>query len=163
MTVFDYVFLGLLAFSALIGMWRGLVSEVMAVLAWAAALFAAWRYNGEAAEVFTGMIVEPMWRQVAGGALVVVGVLILAALLRYLLRELLRAAGLGATDRFFGALFGIARGLAVAFVVVLIGGLAGVAKEPWWRDALFSAPLESAMIAAKPWLPAEVADKIRFR
>ena len=48
-------------------------------------------------------------RQVAGGALVVVGVLILAALLRYLLRELLRAAGLGATDRFFGALFGIAR------------------------------------------------------
>ena len=38
MTVFDYVFLGLLAFSALIGMWRGLVSEVMAVLAWAAAL-----------------------------------------------------------------------------------------------------------------------------
>lgn len=41
MTVFDYVFLGLLAFSALIGMWRGLVSEVMAVLAWAAALFAA--------------------------------------------------------------------------------------------------------------------------
>ena len=117
----------------------------------------------KAAEVFTGMIVEPMWRQVAGGALVVVGVLILAALLRYLLRELLRAAGLGATDRFFGALFGIARGLAVAFVVVLIGGLAGVAKEPWWRDALFSAPLESAVIAAKPWLPAEVADKIRFR
>ena len=79
------------------------------------------------------------------------------------LRELLRAAGLGATDRFFGALFGIARGLAVAFVVVLIGGLAGVSKEPWWRDALFSAPLESAVIAAKPWLPAEVADKIRFR
>ena len=154
MTVFDYVFLGLLAFSALIGMWRGLVSEVMAVLAWAAALFAAWRYNEEAAGVFTGMIVEPMWRQVAGGALVVVGVLILAALLRYLLRELLRAAGLGATDRFFGALFGIARGLAVAFVVVLIGGLAGVSKEPWWRDALFSAPLESAVIAAKPWLPA---------
>ena len=64
---------------------------------------------------------------------------------------------------FFGALFGIARGLAVAFVVVLIGGLAGVSKEPWWRDALFSAPLESAVIAAKPWLPAEVADKIRFR
>ena len=90
---------------------------------------------------------------VAGGALVVVGVLILAALLRYLLRELLRAAGLGATDRFFGALFGIARGLAVAFVVVLIGGLAGVAKEPWWRDALFSAPLESAVIAAKPGIP----------
>ena len=108
-------------------------------------------------------ITDTVWRQVAGGALVVFGVLILAALIRYLLRELLRAAGLGATDRFFGALFGIVRGLAFAFVVVLIGGLAGVSREPWWTQALFSPPMESAVIAAKPWLPAEVADKIRFR
>jgi len=48
-------------------------------------------------------------------------------------------------------------------VVVLIGGLAGVSREPWWTQALFSPPMESAVIAAKPWLPAEVADKIRFR
>lgn len=163
MTVFDYVFLGILALSAAVGMWRGLVSEVMAVLAWVAALFAAWRYNEPAASVFSEMIAEPMWRQVAGAALVVVGVLLLAALLRYLLRELLRAAGLGATDRFFGALFGVARGLAVACVVVLIGGLAGVSREPWWTQALFSAPMESAVLAVKPWLPDAVADKIRFR
>ena len=74
MTVFDYVFLAVLGLSAAIGMWRGLVSEVMAVLAWVAALFAAWRYNEEAAQVFSGLIAEPMWRQVAGGALVVFGV-----------------------------------------------------------------------------------------
>ena len=163
MTAFDYVFLGMLAFSAAIGMWRGLVSEVMAVLAWVAALFAAWRYHEQAASVFEGLILEPMWRQVAGGALVVVGVLILVALLRYLLRELLRAAGLGPTDRFFGALFGIARGLAIALVVVLIGGLAGVSREPWWAQSLFAPPLESVVIATKPWLPDVVAEKIRFR
>ncbi|WP_341644256.1 CvpA family protein [Thauera sp. SDU_THAU2] len=163
MTVFDYVFLGILALSAAVGTWRGLVSEVMAVLAWVLALFAAWRYNEQAAQVFAGLIAEPLWRQVAGGALVVVGVLILTALVRYLLRELLRAAGLGATDRFFGALFGIARGLLVALVVVLIGGLAGLSREPWWTQALFSPPLETAVLAAKPWLPDVVADKIRFR
>ncbi|MFT3758800.1 CvpA family protein [Thauera sp.] len=163
MTVFDYVFLGILALSAAVGMWRGLVSEVMAVAAWVLALFAAWRYNEQAAWVFAGFIAEPLWRQVAGGALVVVGVLILVALVRYLLRQLLRAAGLGATDRFFGALFGIARGLLVALVVVLIGGLAGLSREPWWSQALFSPPLETAVLAAKPWLPEVVADKIRFR
>lgn len=163
MTVFDYVFLGILGLSAALGMWRGLVSEIMAVLAWVLALLAAWHYNEQAALVFTGLIAEPLWRQVAGGALVVVGVLILAALARYLLRQLLRAAGLGATDRFFGALFGIARGLLVALVVVLIGGLAGLSREAWWTQALFSPPLETAVIAAKPWLPEVVADKIRFR
>ncbi len=163
MTVFDYVFLAVLGLSAAVGMWRGLVSEVMALLAWVVALFAAWRYNEEAAAVFSGLIADAFWRQAAGAALVVVGVLLLAALLRYLLRQLLRAAGLGATDRFFGAVFGIARGLVVAFVVVLIGGLVGVSREPWWSQALFSPPMETAVLAAKPWLPEAVAEKVRFR
>jgi len=59
MTVFDYVFLGVLALSAVVGMWRGLVSEVIALLAWAVALFAAWRCAGDAAVLFGGMIVDP--------------------------------------------------------------------------------------------------------
>lgn len=163
MTVFDYVFLAILLLSAAVGMWRGLVSEVIALLAWVVALVAAWRYSGEVARLLGGVIVEPAWRQVAGFALIFVAVLILAALLRFLLRELLKAVGLGATDRLFGAFFGLARGVAIAFAVVLLGGLIGVAREPWWSHATFAPPLETAVIAAKPWLPDAVAARIRFR
>ncbi|THF66865.1 CvpA family protein [Pseudothauera nasutitermitis] len=163
MTVFDYVFLGVLALSAAIGMWRGLVSEVMALVAWILALFLAWRYANEGAALFSGMIAEPAWRHVAGFALIFVVVLLLAALVRFLLRELLRAIGLGTVDRFFGAVFGLARGLAIAFVVVLLGGMVGISREPWWSNALFAPPLETAVIAAKPWLPDAVADRVRFR
>lgn len=162
MTVFDYVFLAVLGLSAAVGLWRGLVSEIMALVAWLAALFAAWRYADEAAGLL-GVITEPAWRQIAGFASIFVAVLLLAAFVRFLLRELLRAAGLGATDRFFGALFGLARGLVVSFAVVLIGGLVGVSREPWWASAMFSPPLETAVIAAKPWLPEAVADRVRFR
>ncbi len=163
MTVFDYLFLTVLALSAVVGMWRGLVSEVMSLVAWVVALLAAWRYAGVAADLLHGQIVDPAWRHVAGFALIFVAVLIVAALLRFLLREILRAIGLGAADRLFGAFFGLARGLAIAFVVVLLGGLIGVAREPWWANALFAPPLETAVIAAKPWLPDAVASKIRFR
>lgn len=163
MTVFDYVFLAVLALSAAVGLWRGLVSEVMALVAWLAALILAWRYSAEAAALLSGFINDPAWRQIAGFALVVIVVLLLAAFLRFLLRELLKAAGLGATDRFFGALFGLARGLAIAFAVVLLGGLVGASREPWWANAMFSPPLETAVIAAKPWLPDAVADRVRFR
>jgi membrane protein required for colicin V production len=100
---------------------------------------------------------------VAAFALVVVAVLLFVSLLRFLLREMLKAVGLRATDRFFGAIFGIARGLAIAFVAVLLGGLAGMAREPWWANALFAPPLETAVIAAKPWLPEVVASRIHFR
>lgn len=163
MTVFDYAFLAVLGLSAAVGLWRGLVSEVMALVAWLAALLAAWHYAGQAAVLFAGLIAEPAWRLVAGFALIFVLVLLLAAFLRFLLRELLKAAGLGATDRFFGAMFGVARGLAISVAVVLIGGLVGVSREPWWAGAMFSPPLETAVIAAKPWLPDAVADRVRFR
>lgn len=163
MTVFDYVFLAVLGLSAAVGLWRGLVSEIMALVAWLAALFAAWRYADEAADLLGSVIAEPAWRQIAGFALIFVVVLLLAAFLRFLLRELLRAAGLGATDRFFGALFGLARGLVISLAVVLIGGLVGISREPWWASAIFSPPLETAVIAAKPWLPEAVADRVRFR
>lgn len=163
MTVFDYVFLGILVLSALVGMWRGLVGEVLALVTWVLALFAAWHYAADAAELFRGLFVEMVWRQLAGFLLIFVAVLLIAAFLRFLLRELLRAAGLRATDRFFGALFGLARGLLIALVVVLLGGLVGIAREPWWANAMFSPPLETAVIAAKPWLPDAVATRIRFR
>lgn len=163
MTVFDYVFLGILALSAAVGLWRGLVSEIIALLAWVLALGAGWLYSGQVATMLVGVIVEPVWRQVAAFALLFVGVLLIAAVLRFLLRELLRAAGLGPADRFFGTLFGLARGVAIAIVLVLFGGLVGMAAEPWWTNALFAPPLETAVIAAKPWLPDAVAERIRFR
>lgn len=163
MTPFDYVFLGVLALSAAVGMWRGLVSEVIALVAWVVALAAAWLYAGHVAVMLVDVIAEPVWRQVAGFAMIFVGVLLIAAVLRFLLRELLRAAGLRPADRLFGTVFGLARGVAIAMVMVLFGSLIGVAHEPWWRDALFSPPLETAVIAAKPWLPDAVADRVRFR
>lgn len=163
MTVFDYVLLAIVVLSALVGLWRGLVSEVVALLAWIVALGAAWLYASNVASMLGSYIVEPAWRQVAGFALIFVGVLLLAAILRFLLRELLRAAGLGPADRMFGTLFGVARGLAIAFVLVLVGGMLGMAKEPWWAGSLFAPPLETAVIASKPWLPEVVAERIRFR
>jgi membrane protein required for colicin V production len=36
-------------------------------------------------------------------------------------------------------------------------------KADWWRNAMLAQPLETAVIAAKPWLPPEAAKRIRFR
>lgn len=164
MTVFDYAFLAILSLSAAVGLWRGLMSEVLALAAWVLAILAAWRFAGIAEQMLAGAIADPTWRMAAAYALVVIVVLLLVAVLRYLLRQLLRAAGLGATDRVFGVLFGVLRGLAIACVVVLLGGLVpDVSRQPWWENAVFAPPLESVVIEAKPWLPDVVADKISFR
>lgn len=163
MTVFDYIVVALLTASAAVGAWRELVSEVIALVAWIAAALAAWLYGGVVAVWLEGVIADEFWRLLAGYVLVFFVVILVAAMLRFLLRELLRMAGLAPMDRLFGTFFGVARGVAIACVLVLLGGLAGMAEEPWWRDALLAPPLETAVLAAKPWLPDWVADRVRFR
>lgn len=163
LTAFDYGLSGLLGLSAVIGLWRGLVSELMALFAWGFALFAAWHYNEAASRLFDGLIAEPIWRLVAGVALVIVSVLLLTAIVRHLVRSLLQAAGLGATDRFLGALFGLTRGFIVGLALVAAGGLAGLSDQAWWVNAKSAPIMERAVNAAKPWLPRTVAEKIRFR
>ena len=164
MTAFDYVVVAIVAASVLLGVWRGVVGEVIALVAWVLAFFAAKWWGDEVARVvFAGVITDPALRIVAAWVAVFVVVLLLMALLRLAVRGLLKALGLSPTDRLLGVIFGLARGLLIVLVLVAVGGMLSMAKERWWSDAYFSAPLETAVLAGKPWLPPEVAKRIRFR
>ena len=163
MTVFDYAVLAIVAASILLGAWRGLVSEVLALAAGVVALLAGRALAPEMAPVFGEWLQEPALRYAAAFIAIVVAVLVAAALLRLALSKLLRAIGLGPLDRFLGAVFGVARGVLVVLLCVLIGGLTVLPQQAWWRQAWLAPPLETAVLAAKPWLPAAVAKRIRYR
>ena len=82
---------------------------------------------------------------------------------RLLLSAMLRAAGLGLADRILGASFGVARGLLIVLAAVLVAGMTALPKSQWWRDARLAPPLETAVIAAKPWLPEQMGKRIHYR
>ncbi|WP_230968987.1 CvpA family protein [Nitrogeniibacter aestuarii] len=163
MTIFDYAFLGLMAVLTVLGFWRGLISEVLALVGWILAFIAARLFGTQAAVLFVEWISEPAFAYVAGFVLVFIAVLLLVAICRYLLRALIRAVGLGFVDRGLGAVFGAIKGFAIACLLVALGGVSGVSRAPWWEAALFSPLLETAVVAAKPWLPPSVAERVRFQ
>ena len=163
MTAFDYGFLALLGLMTLLGLWRGLVSEVLALAAWVLAFVLARTFADQVGNLLAGLIANPFGRQVAGFALIFIAVLLATGVLRFLLREVLKAAGLGFADRFLGGCFGLAKGIFIALVLVMLGGMAGAARTHWWEAAYFAPPLETAAVAAKPWLPEAIAKRIRFR
>ena len=164
MTAFDYVVITLVVASMLLGVWRGVVGEIIALVAWVLAFFAAKWLGAEVARVFfAGIITDPALRIVAAWVAVFIVVLVLMALLRLAVRGLLKALGLSLSDRLLGIVFGAARGLIIVLVLVAVGGMTSVPKEKWWSEAYFSAPLETAVLAGKPWLPPEVSKRIRFR
>ena len=162
MTAFDYGVIIIVLASLALGLWRGLVGEVLALLAWVLAGLAAWQFGPEIGALIT-TIADPGLRVLAGYAAVFVGVLVVLAVVRLAVRGLLKALGLTAVDRILGVLFGIARGAMIVFILVAVGGMTSAPKEPWWARAQLAPPLETAVLAAKPWLPPEAAKRIRFR
>jgi len=163
MTLFDYLVLGVMAISLLVGGVRGVVSEILGLIALVAAFLAARLWATPVGNLLMTEMEDPLWRQLLGFAAVFIAVLILFALLRWLAAQLLKAVGLRPLDRFLGALFGMARGMVVVLVLVLLAGLTPLPQQQWWRQALFAAPLETAVLGVKPWLPVELAKRVRYR
>jgi membrane protein required for colicin V production len=163
MTVFDYAVLAVIALSVGLGVWRGVVSEILALVAWVAAFFVARAEAPTVAPWLAEQIADPGIRMAAAYVLVTVGVLLLFWIGRMLLSLMLKAVGLGLLDRLLGACFGVLRGLVVVLAAVMVGGMTPLPAMLWWRDAMLAPPLETVVIALKPRLPADVAKRIRFR
>ena len=163
MTVFDYGVVAVLGLTLLLGFWRGLVSEILALAAWVVAFFAARATASEVGRLFADVLKDQAVQYVVGFAAVFVGVLVVFALLRLAVTRVLAAAGLGVLDRFLGGVFGAVQGLAVLLALVVAGGLTSLPQQPWWRDAVSAPPLETAALATKPYLPPELAKRIRYR
>ena len=153
----------MLGASLLLGLWRGVVSEVLALAAWVVGFLGARAYAAEVSVLYGHWLADPTLRYAAGIATVVIGVLVVFGIGRLVLSLMLRAVGLGLIDRLLGAAFGAVRGVVIAMVAVLLGGMTAWPKESWWRDAVLAPPLETAVIAMKPWLPPDVAKRIRYR
>lgn len=163
MTIFDYAVFGIVGASSLLGLWRGVVAEVLALAAWVVAFLAARAWGGEAATYFQGVVAEPALRYAAGFVAVLLFVLVCFAVARLVVSMILKAAGLAMVDRLLGAGFGILRGVLIVLVCVLLAGMTALPKSQWWRNAWLAPPLETMVIAAKPWLPTEVSKRIHYR
>ncbi len=162
MTVFDYVVIGIVGLSLLFGLWRGVVGEVIALMAWALAIFAAVEFGTQVGlAVFAG-IADPAVRTLAGCVLIFVGVLVAMSLVRMAVRSMVKALGLSVSDRLLGMVFGLVRGVLVSMVLVGLGGMTSAPKQAWWREATLAPPLETAVMVARSWLPDDLAKRIRF-
>ena len=162
MTAFDYALLGMTLVSVLFAFWRGLIREVVSLLAWLVALWVAARFSTDAVEWMPSAITSPPGRYLAAFVCLFIGTIIVLELLGWLVAKLLRAVGLGFMDRLLGALFGLARAALIAWVLTLLGGLTTLPQRDWWRDAVLAPPLQASVLAARPLLPLELAKRIKY-
>ncbi len=163
MTGFDFVVIGIVALSVLVGLMRGVVKEVLSLAAWVLAFVVAKSFAATVAGVMPDFISNPALRYLAGFITIFIVVMALAMLLSLLLSESLKALGLGAMDRILGAVFGFLRGMLIVTILVLLAGLTQLPKTDVWRQALLSGVFENLAIMIQPWLPIDLANHIHYR
>ena len=153
MTTFDVMVLAILGFSTLFAFVRGVIRELIALVAWVIGLLAAVTFTPVVADWLPAGFGSTALRHVAAFAIILIGALLAGAVLAWPLVKVVRAAGLGFVDRFLGAIFGLVRGALVVVAFVLIAGLTELPRSAWWQDSVLAAPLVAAAMVAATHLP----------
>lgn len=156
----DWVILAILGLSVLVGLWRGLVAELLSLAIWIAAFWVAASFGPAVAAQLQPMISLPIARIALGYALCFIAVLVAGALLRFAMRRLISGTGLSGIDRLFGMLFGFVRGVLLVTLLVFLVGLTLFTRESWWQQSALLPQFQGLAAWLGQNIPAGVRDHL---
>jgi membrane protein required for colicin V production len=159
MAPIDWAIVTLLLFSTVAALLRGFLLEIFSLAGLIVGAFVAgWQYDN-----FSPLLLHVGLGKNAADAvaflLIAFGVAILATLLGWLLRGVIRGVGLGWVDRLLGAAFGFLRGA----VVVVIAAMVTTAFFPhrvWMQNSRLLPYLIQASNPVEQLFPATLRDKL---
>jgi membrane protein required for colicin V production len=154
-TVVDWILLGILVLSFVIGMWRGLVYEVLSVFVWLAAFILAQWFAPDVAEKLPMAGYAQPLRYATAFVLVFVGSAFVAGVIARSLRKMVAAVGLRPIDRTLGAIFGLFRGFILLLAVAVVMNMTYVGGLANWKNSLSATMLSPLLTKLKPLLPQE--------
>lgn len=162
MTIFDYAVLSIIGLSIILSVMRGIIREVLAIVGWVAAFYVGRTYTSQLLPMMPADIPSDSLRVLAAFLVLFLATLLLASLLGIALSAIFKKIGLGWLNRFLGAIFGVVRGLLIVCVIVFLAGLTELPKDPRWRNAMFSAPIEALVTSLLPWVPESIAKYVNY-
>jgi membrane protein required for colicin V production len=113
-------------------------------------------FGDKLAASFTAVTV-PSARLMLGYGVCFIAVLIAGAIVSFLMRKLIAGSGLSGSDRMFGMLFGLLRGLVLITLAVLILQFTPFPRDPWWRQSQLLPTFENGA----RWLSAQLPEEAK--
>lgn len=155
MATLDWIFLGVLLFSMVVGAWRGLVYELISLASWFVAFVLAQWFAPDVARHLPMAGAGEALRYASGFVVVFVGSLFAGSLIAFVVKKLISAVGMSPADRALGALFGLVRGAVLLLAVVLVVGMTPLHTGNWWQEAAGPRLANVVLAGLKPVLPQE--------
>ncbi len=120
MNAFDIVIIVVTSFCLIRGLFKGLIGEISGIIGVVAGFYGAYTYYAMVSEYAAGWIENPSIRNLAAFFLLFCAILIAISLISVLIRKLLSLVFLGWVDRTFGLVFGAAKGILIASVLLIM-------------------------------------------
>ncbi|MEZ5504864.1 MAG: CvpA family protein [Gammaproteobacteria bacterium] len=137
MNIADYVILGTIAVSMIVSLMRGFTVEALSLVTWVAAFVVARLFSLPMAVLIADFIDPPSARQPLAFVALFVMTLIVGALIRHLVKQVVNATGLSGTDRTLGTVFGALRGaLLVVVALAVLSRTTQMPGDPWWQQSV---------------------------
>ncbi|MTW21116.1 CvpA family protein [Allochromatium palmeri] len=157
----DYIIIGIIALSALVGVARGLIREVLSLGTWIAALAIAWLFHQQVAELLSTQLSNPMVRTGVAFMGLVLLVLLVGAILAAVLTTLIDTVGLTGMDRLLGMAFGGARGVVLVAMAVYLVALTPAPSDPAWSQSVLITDFASIGDWLLSLVPPEIEDRLK--
>jgi len=158
----DVLIIAIIAISAVISLIRGFVQEALSLATWIAAFALAWFFFRPLSVQLEPWIDVPSIRLGVAYGIILLVVLIVGALVNYLMKTLVETTGLSGTDRLIGIFFGVARGVVVVSILVLLAGLTPFPQDSWWNDSQLLPYFEQIALWMKNYLPDDIAANFSY-
>lgn len=136
----DLIIVGLIAFSILVSLWRGFISEVLSFGGWVIAFIVASQFypylSGYFAVIDNPYLKSEFVRNGISAAVLFIITLIVCSVITALLNKILDTAGLSTTDRILGGAFGALRGiLIVAAILFFFDTFTQASQSELWKQS----------------------------
>lgn len=154
----DWVIVGVLCASVLVGLWRGFIYELLALANWVQAGVLASVLGTQVTALIGLGSWTPQAQQVLGFVLVFVVALLIGGWLASWIRSAVSRSGLRAPDRALGGLFGVLRGALVLVVAAMVVHGMALQTALWWQESRGARALDVGVVMLRGlWAPSPIA------
>jgi membrane protein required for colicin V production len=161
MVTTDWALLGVLLLSVLLGLWRGLMYEVLSLAGWVLAFILAQAFANDVAAWLPMDGLSSALKLAVAFVLVFVLVAFAGGLVAWLVQKLVATVGLRPVDRVLGGAFGLARALVMLLGLAVVVSVMQMQQAAWWRTSSAAGMLSATLLEIRPLLPEPVARHIR--
>ncbi len=132
----DWLMFGIIAVSGVIGIWRGLIKELLTAANIIIAVVVAVTFREKLAMLWVDQITSTAVREFAAFLTLFIAVLIVGGLVSFVIGKLVRLTALNPLDRMLGLIFGLGRGIAAVMAALLLFAPSVPDDTAWWRESV---------------------------